>query len=669
MISGQAAVSAFFVNTPYSEYLITEDIDLTGCIPVALGAWSVLRFQGGRIMNGTLQGNGSSIEVPGDGNVFVDVVFTGSWKGYCNDRYFSYNSSGHANFVPILKNLLYFDTIDLSRAEYFIQWTEVVVPGNHPICLNGNGAIFYIGSDKGTVIPYDPDVNVWGPSYATGTLISFNANRRKFFCVKNLTIEDNAATSPYTGYGEANVYQEHTRYAMFEGLAFVRTEFINVKYDGGGQFYWFYNDVFDARQLVFKDCDLHSNGFAIELACRRRTEGQTVLSMGSLEETIIDNCIIHNHYSRFVGVLSFVGEIGIKHISVADSKICGYRGNLEMTGVDDLQINNCVFVNHGISMEDEGHHTVVRCIDCQFYLTEPFPNATYVIKGETVFVENCLFYINQYITFDNIDRLFFFNNNLVVPSSAFYVMVTNPTVKIGYYRGNYVSSTNIVDRRVKARLDTSYVTAQFEPFKLTYKKDSLSDVLCYTFNSIKGFKKMSELTGITCDSEGYACTNGEQATLLSPNPVYNETITVSLVGKSISSTGIHSLVSVPFGDYSLFINQHYGFMFNVYLNQFDETTQSNVAQVILNLDVADYIGQDVRLDVTVTQINGYFEVFVFVNMELFAKYRTNALTSFTPGNLLFTPYPSTVLKEIRYLTGGMIVDEPDTLLTDRFDIE
>ena len=667
MISGQAAVSAFFLTTPYSVYEITEDIDLTGCNPVILGEFSVLLFHGGKVINGTLHGDGTTIEVPGDGFVFVNITFTGTWKGYCNDRFFYYDSSSHTDFVPILKNLFFFERIDLSKTEYFIQWDEIVIPDYNSVDFNGNGATFYISSYKGERIEYNPITNIWGPSYEKRTLISYKINKRKYFSIKNLSIEDNALTSPYDGYGEENVYQQHIRYAIFEGLASICTEFLNVKYDGGGQLIWAYNDEHVVRKLIFKDCDLFSNGFAIELACRNRMEGQTVISSGCLNDAIINNCIIHNHYSRFVGVLSFVGEIGTKRLNITKSKICGYHGNLEMTGVDNLFVNNCIFVNHAISFEDNIRHPVVRCINCQFYLTEPFPNATYVIKGETVFVENCLFYLNQYITFDNINRLFFFNNNLIVPSSAFYVMVTNPSVKIGYYRGNYVSSPNIVDRRVKARLDTSYVTAQFEPFKLTYKKDSLSDVLCYTFNSIKGFKKMSELTGITCDSEGYACTNGEQATLLSPNPVYNETITVSLVGKSISSTGIHSLVSVPFGDYSLFINQHYGFMFSVYLNQFDETTQSNVAQVIFNLDVADYIGQDVRLDVTVTQINGYFEVFVFVNMELFAKYRTNALTSFTPGNLLFTPYPSTVLKEIRYLTGGMIVDEPDSLLTSRFD--
>ena len=53
--------------------------------------------------------------------------------------------------------------------------------------------------------------------------------------------------------------------------------------------------------------------------------------------------------------------------------------------------------------------------------------------------------------------------------------------------------------------------------------------------------------------------------------------------------------------------------------------------------------------------------------ELYARYRETALPSFTPGILNFTTCSYIGIKEIRYVPGGRILDEPAVLLTDRFD--
>ena len=76
---------------------------------------------------------------------------------------------------------------------------------------------------------------------------------------------------------------------------------------------------------------------------------------------------------------------------------------------------------------------------------------------------------------------------------------------------------------------------------------------------------------------------------------------------------------------------------------------------------------DVRLDITITQINGYLDIFVFVNRELFAKQRSEPFECFSPTNLTFSPSDLTKIRLIRFVPGGFILDEPESLLTDLLD--
>ena len=70
--------------------------------------------------------------------------------------------------------------------------------------------------------------------------------------------------------------------------------------------------------------------------------------------------------------------------------------------------------------------------------------------------------------------------------------------------------------------------------------------------------------------------------------------------------------------------------------------------------------EDVRLDVTVTQINDYLDVFVYVNKALFSKYRSTKLAAFSPDELSFTPNSLTKIRMIRFVPGGFILDEPQS---------
>lgn len=658
-----------------SVYEIRDIIDLNGQ-SMNLASYSVLRIIGGRISNGTICGDHTFLEVISDQPVFSNITLTGIWKGRCDADYFEYNNqyvaSGCQDFLPIFKNLLRFETIHLSRKEYFLQWDSFYVSGNHSIDIYGHGATFYISSNKGAIIQTNP----WGASYEKYFLLDFSEHPREQFIIRDLIIEDNASTSKYhkqddqddpdnqeepyqDQYGEEKVYSIHTVYSLFVGLATQLTQFINVKYDGGGQFHKSYNHTIKSDRLFFSNCDLHSNGFVVEIQCERQTELGSD-HYGSLNCVMFDNCIIHNHFSRFVGPLSLGGEIGQKQLIISNSKFCGYRGNLEVFGSEKIRIYNTVFVNVCLCSEHSfDRPNIILCSNSHFFLTDSFNNeSAYKIQGTWVYLENNHFYISEYLLFANIDRLFFYNNSIVCPKPNDYIFVTDQSVRIGYYANNCVSSPRVYDKRIRLRLDKSFVTAQSEPFRIAFRNDSEENLYCYTFSAHSGFISVDQLPGISVNSDGYAVTQGETATLTPISPV-NSTITISLVGRLFSDNDTHPILSLPISNRTISILQNYGSMYSVFVDN------NEIARVMGQ----DYNGEqhDVRLDVTITQINGHFELFVFVNQELFAKFQENALDSFSPGTLTFSPNSSTGIKQLRYVAGGNIVDDYQTLLTDVFN--
>ena len=169
---------------------------------------------------------------------------------------------------------------------------------------------------------------------------------------------------------------------------------------------------------------------------------------------------------------------------------------------------------------------------------------------------------------------------------------------------------------------------------------------------------MSAFPSITTDADGYARTNGETVILSAATPV-NETVSLTLIGRSFSFSGVHDLASITVGDCGIKVEQSYGWVYFITVNNSLLCPVSGAAY--------DSANHDVRLDITLTQINNSFEVFIFVNKELKAKYKGTALDEFSPGSLMVSPNSSTGLKMVRFVSGGYIVDEPQTLVTPLID--
>lgn len=659
-------------------------------ITIHIGSGVTIRFEGGIIQNGTLFGNQvgipTSLEVMGPNYVFENVTLDGWWQGCCSDLYFKYdafrqNSAGHDSFYPIMLNLLAFENVELHRPCYFFDWPNAqtyraINEGDHPFHLDGHNTTFYIAKNKGSASTYS-----WGKVRDYSSLIGFGYGRREVI-IKNLTIIDNNDISPYSDYGEENCDQpeeisqgqvipgtEQINYYIFQGLA-ARTEFSNIHYDGGGCFHGSSNNTRYLESLVYSNCDLFSKGFVLEVANNTLSEH----SVG-LDRILIDYCTLHSHANKYVGPLSFVGDAGVEQMVIRNTKICGYRGNSEFFGVKTLAVDNCILVNQGPSSEmTNGMPVLVKYTDCHFIITEGSANIAYSAAGRNLYFSRCIFQLSHRMVFSGADRLFLLNNSIIVPSSGTdYIFVVNDSVKIGYYHNNSVACPRLYEGHVSLRLDNPYVMAQYSPFQVAFCDDP-KKIYCFTFNPWSDLQGTGELPNeateanddyITTDADGYARTANESATVSCPTPK-NDTVSVTLIGKMFSEDGVHQIASFvilnPAAEIAMrligiTIEQSYGWM---YLVSVRGTPLAYVSASAFN-----GFQEDVRLDITITAVNGVLEVFVFVNRQLFAKARyENSNGIITSGNLTFTPNPSVGIKQIRYVPGGFIADEPDEFIDE-----
>ena len=690
-------------SSPYTVYEINIDIDLLGST-VQMGTKTVLRFKGGSFSHGKIKGNTTYIEYEGTQPVFSDVELEADWRGAVNDLWFSYDAGNHEDFnKPILSSLLHFERIDLYRKEYYLDWGRIGIESSQDIELDGDGATWYISSNKGRINTSDE----WGHTYEDYVLITFSSptdpndpdnlpsdyNNRNYFRVRNLIIEDNHATIPgITNYGEEIDYSftyhagdqnnpddpgrsvpNHVRYDIFGTLAARLTEFENVKYDGGGQFFKVHNAWVDADRLVFRNCDLHTCGFAVEVQ-NQGDDTNGIITPGRLNEALFENCILHNHISRFVGVLSFVGVNNTNRLRIVHSRICGFTGNLEVCGVREVSVDHTVFVNHALCSETclDGNNNIVpgifTCTNCQFYLTypeSPTLSYTFCASGEHVCLANNCFYLTRYMRFREIHRLYLYDNRFVVPNNVENVLITGTDVRIGYYGNNRVSCPRVQNHHVNLRLDTAFVIAQYDPFILAFNNHT-EEIAIWNqgFNWSKDLLTMPQLNQflssiqqpqVTLDQEGYA--TGYSTSPLITTTVLNDTVSFTLIGKSSAfGQGESILATCPVWGADLFVKASSDSVFRVYL---DSTLITSLPRS----------SDDVRLDVTITMINGCFDVFVFVDKELRDRYRIdeNSEDYVIPLVLYFTPNLVTKIKGFRFAPGGFILDQPESLLTELFD--
>lgn len=114
-------------------YVVRNNIDLnSGTVAIPSGV--ILKFEGGKISNGTLVGNGTVIEAP-NRQIFSSITFSGTFIGTLNAVWIGAtpNNSAFDNSV-ILQNWLngysaYFKTIEFPCNTYYFL-TPVAMSGD-----------------------------------------------------------------------------------------------------------------------------------------------------------------------------------------------------------------------------------------------------------------------------------------------------------------------------------------------------------------------------------------------------------------------------------------------------------------------------------------------------------------------------------------------------------
>ncbi len=121
IILNQNSIKDYF-TTPNKEYIITEDIDLSGK-NISMPKGCTLIFEGGRIKNGTITGNNTRIYATGKiwGD---DVIMKGSWLGEANPIWFGAIGDGLYDCTHAMQKCAdHFTSIKIDEGTYLITNT------------------------------------------------------------------------------------------------------------------------------------------------------------------------------------------------------------------------------------------------------------------------------------------------------------------------------------------------------------------------------------------------------------------------------------------------------------------------------------------------------------------------------------------------------------------
>ena len=417
------------VTLDNSIYVIRDVFNLANT-SVGLPSNCVLRFEGGKICNGSLVGNETRIENPSNDIIFDNIVLTSDyssvsctgWVGSYYDVWFFFNPgepvSGDYSHYNIVKSVCQFDQCYFSHRDYYIsKWNKIYL---RPlgVSIYGNHTVFILPHNKGPI-----NQSGWGnlPQYETTCLFEkespylfseeySSGENAGDFCVSGLTILDNALLfgGQESNWGELIHYNSFTIYCIFRGAgSFVH--FNNVHYDGGGGLWADYNYRTAIHKALFEDCHVKTAQFAFELLNAWRLDLAADYPLGghcSLCHFL--RCSIFNYSANhFVGPLSVVmsGEkprITItKQLTIENSIFeSQFEANLELSGCESVLIRNNLFLSTQCSSSidtDSLHQPVnltTRIIGNVFDISNSLERAgsgLRVFAGDIDFIQNVVY--------------------------------------------------------------------------------------------------------------------------------------------------------------------------------------------------------------------------------------------------------------------------------------
>lgn len=266
--------------------------DLKGEI-VELNAGETLYIEGrGRICNGKLVGNNSRIIINSRREwIFDNVELSGSWNGGLCDKVFKYKENSRKHY-KIVSNMFRFDTLTFSDRRYYLEQWGTIRMNSGDVLVEGNGVTFVLPSKKGGTVASD-----WGDWYKAYNLFSSSWRYNTHLTVKDITICDNGGI--IRGWGEDVTVDTPVIYFYFSPGQ-TNLYFENVNSDGCGALLHTYSINHNNGLQIFKNCNIKTSQFAIELGNRQHAH---------TDKVVIDGCTISRYKNGiFVGPISIVGS-------------------------------------------------------------------------------------------------------------------------------------------------------------------------------------------------------------------------------------------------------------------------------------------------------------------------------------------------------------------------
>ncbi len=411
-------------------YIIRDVFDIQTST-VILPSRCILRFEGGRLLNGTLHGSETRIDNPSNDIIFERVFLTSNytlspysgWRGTCHDEWFFFEegepadipSNPHPHY-DIVHSVCQFEHCVFSHRTYYINFWRIIHLRPFGVTICGNGTVFILPSHKGE------KVSGWGnlDQYSINCLFEKNSPAQNsgekdgVMNVSDLTILDNDSLFDFEGdtpsWGESIDYDNFTIYCIFRGSG-SSVHFNNIYYDGAGGLWADYNYHSEIKRVIIDNCDIKTAQFGFELQNVWRSDLANQYPFGGrCDQFLITRCRLYNYSANhFVGPLSVVisGDdlrlVVVKKLIIEHSHFeSEFEANLELGGCESISIWNNVFLSTQCSSEllrdnSPSHqpiNLITRIFNNVFDISDNIERADAglkIITGNIDFIHNILY--------------------------------------------------------------------------------------------------------------------------------------------------------------------------------------------------------------------------------------------------------------------------------------
>lgn len=387
-------------------YEIRYDFDLDD-ETVEIPENCTLKFNGGSLRNGVIVSSNTSISNDKEVEIFFNILLSGNWSGKARDTWFSYNAESRQHY-DIISSLFKFESVDISRAIYFVEKWQTITTNSTRSYVNGHGVKIVFPHDKGA------KVDGWGNlmQYQVSSLFSASEGEREYFHIKDIAFIDNSDV--ISGWGEDVHAEQITRLNVFTA-AYKNIVLDGVSYDGTGELLHIWNTSMDIDSILLNNNKVITSEYAYEIGN---------LTNGTCKHIVITNTVIEGRTNApFVGHISIVGDQGVDYVEMRNNTINAKRGgNIESLAIRKFDVIGNQFVNQwlatDVSILDEvfvAHNTFIQ--DCDTHYGSFKFNGKKVTMLSNNIITRTRYRIEQ-ISEPSSEQLVFINNTILYQGDA-----------------------------------------------------------------------------------------------------------------------------------------------------------------------------------------------------------------------------------------------------------